>query len=246
MDPIYWLALAVFLLAGTVKGALGIGLPTTVISILSQFTDPRVAIALGITPMIVSNMWQFYREGEWAATIRRFWPFAAVLLVTLFLASRYAAYASTDALLLITGLSIVLFAIASLLGEPPRMPAGWEMRGQVFAGAASGVMGGFAGLWSPPMVVLLLSLRLEKSEYVRTFGFLLLMGAAPLLAGYASTGLMTRELFIASVVMVAPTLAGFTLGERIRRRLDTARFQKAILIFFLLMGLNLIRRMLTG
>jgi len=58
------LAALVFLLAGVVKGALGIGLPTISISILAQFTDPRVAIALLLLPAIVSNTWQVYRGGQ--------------------------------------------------------------------------------------------------------------------------------------------------------------------------------------
>lgn len=242
MDPNYLLALAAFLLAGTVKGAIGIGLPTTVITILTQVMDPRMAVALGIMPMLCSNLWQLYREGSWTEPVIRFWPFAVALTVTLFAASHFAAAADASALLLFTGVSIVAFAVVSLIGAPPRLPLRWERPTQVVAGGLAGAMGGVTGLWSPPMVILLLSLRLDKAEYVRTFGFLLMVGAAPLLAGYLSAGLMTRELFIASLVMLVPTFLGFALGERLRRRLDTQKFQKAILVFFLLMGLDMIRR----
>ena len=243
---IYWLAPLIFIGAGTIKGAIGIGLPTTVISILSQFVDPRIAIALGIMPMLLTNIWQIYREGNALATARRFWPFGAALFISLFIASLFAADFDATTLMMITGVSVVAFAATSLIRLPPALPKGWELPAMIAAGALGGAMGGFTGLWSPPLVILLLALRLEKSEYVRAFGFLLVVGAAPLLGGYLTNGLMTRELFIASTIMVIPTLMGFAVGERVRRRMDTARYQKAVLVFFLLMGLNLIRKVWFG
>ena len=41
--------------------------------------------------------------------------------------------------------------------------------------------------------------------------------------------------------MVVPTLIGFALGERLRRHLDASRFRLAVLVMFLVMGLNLLR-----
>lgn len=246
IEWIYWLAPLVFLGAGTIKGAIGIGLPTTVISILSQFVDPRIAIALGVMPMLLSNIWQMYREGNGAATIRRFWPFGAALFTCLFVSSLFAADFEPTTLMLITGVSIVLFSATSLIKLPPPLPKGWELPAMVAAGAAGGVMGGLTGLWSPPLVILLLSLRLEKTDYIRAFGFLLVIGAIPLLGGYVVNGLMTRELFIISMIMVVPTLMGFAIGEKIRSKMDTSRYQKVVLVFFLLMGLNLIRKVWFG
>lgn len=242
MDFIYWLGLGAFLVAGTVKGALGIGLPTTAISVLSQFTDPRTAVTLGVLPMVLANAWQFYREGDWAPTVRAFWPFAAVMAATLYLVSLFVVAFSSEAILTATGAAIALFAAVSLWRHPPRLPPEYRTHGQIAAGAASGVMGGLTGLWSPPMIIFLLSLRMDKAAYVRTFGFLLFMGATPLLAGYVSNGLMTGELFVMGCLMCVPTFAGFAIGERIRRRMDTTRYQKAVLVFFLLTGLNLVRK----
>lgn len=51
MDEILIYALLAFLLAGTIKGIVGIGLPTTSIGILSQVTDPRLAITLAVFPI---------------------------------------------------------------------------------------------------------------------------------------------------------------------------------------------------
>ena len=74
------LSTGAFLIAGTVKGAVGIGLPTTAIGLMTLAIDPRTAIALILVPMIVSNAWQVDRSGEILAAARRYLPFAAALI----------------------------------------------------------------------------------------------------------------------------------------------------------------------
>lgn len=246
MEEIIWLAPFVFLLAGTVKGAIGIGLPTTVIAILSQFVDPRMAVALGLFPIVLANLWQIHREGGWRAALARYWPFSVSLAVSILLFSDVAADMRPQTIIMITGIGIALFSGVNLIRRPPPLPARWERPAQVIAGIAAGLAGGLTGLWAPPMVILLLSLRIDKSEFVRASGLLLFLGGMPLMAGYAWNGLLTREIFLWSLAMLIPTFIGFSIGERVRRKMADARFQHAVLIFFLLMGLNMIRRGLAG
>lgn len=242
MEAIVWLAPLVFLLAGTVKGAIGIGLPTTVIAILSQVADPRLAVALGLLPIVASNAWQAWREGEWRATLRRYAPFAAALGVSIFVFSDIAAGSSAATVTLTTGVGIVVFAAANLWRRPPPVPPRWERPAQVGFGLAAGLMGGFTGLWAPPLVVMLIALRAEKTEFIRATALLLLIGALPMTAGYALNGLLTAEVALWSAAMCLPTFAGMAFGARIRARMADARFQRAVLVFFLLMGLNMVRK----
>ena len=48
-----------YLIAGVVKGVIGIGLPTTAITIMTFFISPLMALGLNLIPMTVANMWQF-------------------------------------------------------------------------------------------------------------------------------------------------------------------------------------------
>jgi uncharacterized membrane protein YfcA len=246
METIFIVAIFAFLLGGTVKGAIGIGLPTTVVSVLAQVTDPRTAIALGLMSMIISNIWQMVRQGQVIETVKGFWPIAVTTAAVMYLISLQAAEIPFDTILMLTGVAIAIFAGASLIGEPPELADRWDRPGQVIAGVGCGVMGGLTGIWSPPMLIFLLARRLQKEEFVRAMGFLLFTGAVPLLAGYAQTGLMTERLFTASCLLLIPTFMGYWLGEKIRARMDARRFQKAVLWAFLIMGLNLVRRGLMG
>src|SRR3981081_357896 len=57
-DSIVLIEIAAFLLAGTVKGVLGLGLPTVSIGLLSLVMPPVQAAAILLVPSTVTNLWQ--------------------------------------------------------------------------------------------------------------------------------------------------------------------------------------------
>ena len=236
------LAVVVFLLAGTVKGVLGIGLPTISISMLAQFVDPRVAIAFLLLPALITNTWQIYRGGQVIRSVKKLWPFVSTMSVVLFISSLFAARASSKILVLGIGIMVVLWTITSLIRRPPSIPPHLDRPLQFALGALSGVMGGLTAIWSPPMVIYLLSSKCDKEDFVRFTGFMILCGTVPLVSGYLLNGLLDKKLAFVSLLMIIPTLIGFSVGEYLRRFLRGQQFQRAVLVLFFLMGLNLIRR----
>jgi len=235
-----------FLIAGTVKGALGLGLPTVSISLLSQSIDPRMAIALVLLPAIVSNAWQVYRGGKVMRSVKRLWPYVLSMSLVMFVISFYAASASAATITLCTGLVVVLWTVTSLIKKPPAIPARLDRVAQCVFGAASGVIGGLTALWAPPIVIYLLSSGVSKDDFVRYSGFMLLIGAMPLTLGYILNGIWTPQLAASSALMVLPTLLGFSIGERLRSAASGPQFQTAVLLVFFVMGLNLVRKAVFG
>ena len=51
------LAIFTFLLAGLVKGTIGLGLPSIVIGLLALAMTPAQAAALMIVPSLINNVW---------------------------------------------------------------------------------------------------------------------------------------------------------------------------------------------
>lgn len=231
----------VFLLAGTIKGVVGIGLPIAAVGILSQIVEARTAVLLAIFPIVVSNVWQVYRSGNVLPAVKRYGYFAVTLAVALFVTTFFADRVSADALVFALGFMIVLFAVTNLAFTPPALPAKYDRIGQVVAGLASGISGGLTAIWGPPMVIYFLARRLDKDEFVRASGILFLCGSIPLLIGYINNGMITFETAQMSGAMIVPTLLGFAIGERIRKRLDASKFRMAVLVMFLIIGLNLLR-----
>ena len=61
----------VFLLAGYVKGVIGMGLPTIAMATLGLLLEPAQAAALLVIPSLVTNVWQFLAGGSKMAKIGR-------------------------------------------------------------------------------------------------------------------------------------------------------------------------------
>ena len=59
-DSLLILIAIAFLLAGFVKGALGLGLPTVSMGLLAVSMPPAQALAIVIVPAIVTNIWQTF------------------------------------------------------------------------------------------------------------------------------------------------------------------------------------------
>ncbi len=234
-----------FLLAGTIKGAIGIGMPTAAISILSQVIEPKTAIALVVIPTFVSNAWQMIRMGETMRACRDYWVFAVVLMVVLLATTSVTASVSQETLLLIIGIVVVGFSLISLFFSPPHIPKRFDKAAQIVMGGVAGVLGGLTAVWAAPIVIYLISRRTEKDEFIRVTGLLITFGSIPLMIGFWSNGLFSAEVAVVSAVLVLPALIGFGIGEIIRRRLPVGGFSTTVQVVFLMMGLNLIRRALT-
>ena len=76
----FWFSLALitftFLLAGFVKGVIGLGLPTVAVGLLGLVMPPAEAAALLVVPSMVTNLWQFSparASARWCGGSGRCW-----------------------------------------------------------------------------------------------------------------------------------------------------------------------------
>ena len=247
-DPVGLLLLGTvaFLLAGTIKGMVGLGLPPTAIGVMTLFIAPRTAIVLVLFPMILTNAWQVWRMGDIRAALMRYLPFALTLAVGVGLTSVLAASASDRLIYAILGGVIVLFVLVNLALRVPPLPERWDLAAQIGLGCVAGVMGGMTAVWAPPMAIYLTARQVDKDEFVRVTGLLIFLGSLPLAWGFVYSGQLTSELGFISLALVLPAMAGFAVGERLRNAMDQALFRKVFLWIFLALGLNLIRRAIFG
>ena len=73
-DPFLIAIAAVFLLAGLVKGVIGLGLPTVAMGLLAVSMPPAHALAIVIVPAVVTNIWQTFVGPYLRDITRRLWP----------------------------------------------------------------------------------------------------------------------------------------------------------------------------
>ena len=81
LDPLLLFIAAAFLLAGFVKGVIGLGLPTVSMGLLSLVMAPAKAASLLIVPSFVTNVWQLAAGPSFGRLARRLWPMLAGVVV---------------------------------------------------------------------------------------------------------------------------------------------------------------------
>ena len=231
-----------FLAAGTIKGLIGIGLPTIAISMMSLVVDARLAITLTIIPMFVSNLWQVYRIGVIWATFLKYKVFSALLIISILISALSSKTIPSDIILIILGPVITVYAILSLLKWTPYIDKKHDNYAQTSFGLIAGILGGFTAIWAPPMIIYLTSRQTPKEDFIRATGMLITIGSIPLLAGYIQNGLLTKDMAISSTLMIIPVLIGFAIGESLRRYVPAQKFLTIVLCIFTVMGITLIYR----
>lgn len=244
LDPILLslFLFAVFLTAGAIKGAVGMGLPTTALGLMTLLLDPRLAIALMLIPMLVSNGWQVHRSGDTARALGTYRPFAIALVVLVAVTVLVTADVPDRLLMAGLGLAILVFIFVTATRWAPPIADRHDRAAQVVSGTTAGVMGGLIGVWAPPLAVYLAARNTQKEEFVRASGLLIFLGSVPLALGYIWQGVLTVQLGLVGAALLVPTFAGFRLGEITRHKLSESAFRRLLLWVFFFMALNLLRR----
>ena len=71
-----------FFIAGSVKGVIGLGLPTVSLALLTVIVGLKPAMALLIVPSLVTNIWQAVRGSNVFGLLFRIWPFLLFSVLT--------------------------------------------------------------------------------------------------------------------------------------------------------------------
>ncbi|MCY1127614.1 sulfite exporter TauE/SafE family protein [Frigidibacter sp. RF13] len=241
------LAVSVTLFAGFVKGAIGFAMPMIMMSAFTAFLPPPVALALLILPTFVTNLMQAFRQGSRAAieSALAFRLHIAAVLVFLFLSAQFVTGIPKAPMEAALGLPILGFALWQLSGRPMALKVEHRARAELGLGVIGGLYGGISGIWGPPLIVLLLSLRTDKQEMMRVQGVVFLIGSAALFAAHLTSGVLNAETLPVSALLVIPALLGNRLGLAIQDRLDQQKFRRWTLILLAVTGANLIRQALS-
>ena len=236
-DPLTlaWIAL-VLLLAGTVKGLVGLGLPTITLALLTATLGLKEAMAILLVPSIVTNIFQIVRGGAFRDLCRRLWLFLALLALGCVVAS--GAVAVVDAVWLsgLLGVSIVLYASLGLATPPWPKPGRREIWLGPLAGAATGLLTGLTGSFVMPSVPYLQALDLPRDHLVQAMGITFMVATLALAVGLGGRGLVSDEIFAISALATLPALAGLWIGMRLRGRLSDRLFRKVLFASLVLVG----------
>jgi uncharacterized protein len=228
--------LSVFLLAGTVKGLVGLGLPTITIALTSLVLPLTESIALIALPTIFTNVWQAAIGGQFRIIARRQWPLIVPLAISLYLTMWLVGQKGPNWAFLVLAAVLIVYSGLGLLRIRLHIHADLERPLAPVIGAVSGFVAGLVGVPIIPLMPYLQGLDIKPSELVQTLGVVLCATSLTLTASLLFFGLLDGPRAIVSAVAVVPALAGMWVGQRIRLRLSVEQFRLAVFWALLLTG----------
>lgn len=241
-------AFGVTLVAGFVKGAIGFAMPLVMISGLSIFLDPLVAVAGIVLPIVMSNILQVMRF-SWSQAgeaIREFWRYILIVCVMIAIVAQFITAIPTQAFYLVLGLPVVILSLVQLVGVKMRIAPAWRHPSEWGVGFVSGAIGGLTGTWGPPTVLYLIALETPKAKQLLVQGVVYGLGSVSLLVGHLQSGVLNAVTAPWSAALLIPAFLGMQLGFWMSDRLNPEMFRRATLIVLVIAGANLVRRGLIG
>jgi len=229
--------LAVFLLAGTVKGLVGLGLPTITIALTSLVLPLTEAIALIALPTIFTNVWQAAIGGQFRVILRRQWPLIVPLMISLYLTMWLVGQKGPNWAFLVLAAVLVVYSGLGLLRIRLHIHADLEKPLAPLIGVISGFVAGVVGVPIIPLMPYLQALDIKPSELVQSLGVVLCATSLTLTVSLLNFGLLDGPRAIVSAAAVVPALAGMWVGQQIRLRLSVEQFRLAVFWALMLTGL---------
>jgi uncharacterized membrane protein YfcA len=230
-------ALAVFMIAGVVKGLVGMGLPTITIALTSLVLPLSDTIALVALPTIFTNLWQAGVGGNFRKIVRRHWPLIVPLAVTLYLTMWAVGRKGPEWAFLVLAAVLVTYSALGLFRIRVHIHADLEKPLAPVIGVISGFVAGVVGVPVIPLMPYLQGLDVKPSELVQTLGVVLCATSLALTVSLLKFGLLDGPHAIVSAVAVVPAIAGMWVGTQVRLRLSIEQFRLAVLWALLLTGL---------
>lgn len=246
-DPVLLIATIVtFLIAGAVKGVIGLGLPTVCLALMTVIAGLPAAMVLLLIPSFVTNLWQAIAGGHGRQLILRLWPFFILASVTVWIGASAFNHIDIHLLSVLLGALLVVYALISLLGLRINISRGNEKWQAPIFGIVNGVLTGMTGSFVVPGVLFLQAIGLSRDELIQAMGILFTVSTVALAVALRGNNLLTAELGWLSLAGLIPALIGMAIGQRIRKRLSEAKFKRVFLISVLLLGLYIMLRAWTA
>jgi len=239
LHPFLLFIAAVFMLAGFVKGVVGLGLPTVSMGLLAVTMAPSQALAIVIVPAVVTNIWQTFVGHYLRDIVRRLWPLLVGTAIGIWLnrGSLTGAYAHYIPIAL--GLLLVIYAVMGLSKFAFTVAPGNEKWIGGIVGIVTGLISAATGVQVIPSMPFLQAIGMEKDELVQALGVFFTVATLALSINLTASGLLSASTALPGAIAMGCSFAGMFIGQAVRSRMPADAFRRWFLIAMIFLGLYL-------
>jgi len=232
-------ALAIFsaiLLAGLLKGIIGVGFQTVGIAFLTIITNLPNAISLLLIPSLVTNLWQAGAGGKLFTILIRLWPLIITACMMVWFGSIALTSVSLSYLSTLLGVLLIVYSAFNLFGLRFEVKTKNEWWLAPFIGLINGLLTGMTGIFVVPCVFYFQAIGFRKDTLIQSMGVLFTALTLMLIVSLKTKNILTLELSGWSAFAIFPAIIGVFVGQLIRKRISEEVFKKIFFLCLILLG----------
>src|ERR1700760_649253 len=238
-EPLMIFIAAAFLLAGFIKGMIGLGLPTVSMGLLAVMMPPSQALAIVIVPAIVTNIWQTFVGPYLRDIVLRLWPLMLGTAIGIWLnggmlTGPYARYGTV-----VLGILLMIYAAIGLgkfrfsVARPNEKWIGG------IVGLITGAISAATGVQVIPSMPFMQAIGMEKDELIQALGVYFTVATLALSVNLTASGLLSASTALPGALALGCSFAGMFIGQAVRTRMPAEAFRRWFLIAMIALGLYL-------
>lgn len=225
----YVWAMLVMIVAGFTHGTMGFGFPLISTPMIALMTDIQTAVLASLFPNLAVNLVSIMRGGNWRASIVRYWPVAAYVLLGTIVGTRVLILADPEPLKLLLAAMIVVYLQQARLR---RVDWSWLSRNRRASAATFGLIAGFlsgtVNVAVPPLVIYFMALGLDALAMTQILNLCFLVGRSTQAVTFGLSGHVGMATFVATAPFMAASLVALVLGLKVQGRLRPELFQSLL------------------
>ena len=239
-DGVLSYIVAVFTLAGFVKGVIGLGLPTISMGLLALVMSPVEAAAVLVLPSLLTNVWQMLSGPSLVSAVKRLWPMMLAVCIGTWAAAGLMTGTYAPFITALLGAMLLLYALSGFTAFHFRVARRSEPWLAPVIGGVTGIITAATGVFVIPAVPYLQGIGLEKNDLVQALGLSFTVSTLALAVNVVRAGVIGGSQLMTTLAALAAAIGGMWIGQALRSRLPPLAFRRCFFGGLLLLGLYLI------
>jgi uncharacterized membrane protein YfcA len=227
--PLWAAAAAILFAAGVTQGALGFGFPAISTPILVLLTDVKTAIILNLLPNFTVNLISVIQGGNWGASLGRYWPVAAWVLLGSWVGASVLILSPPDPIRLLLAAMIFAYLYQHRL---VKLDWSWLARRPRLSAAVFGLTGGFfSGSVNnslPPLLIYFTLLGLELTVMTQILNLCFLGGKVVQTSTLGWAGEIRLSTAVANIPLTLVALTGMWTGTQLQRHISKETYSRLL------------------
>jgi uncharacterized membrane protein YfcA len=229
------------IVAGFLKGIIGVGMPVVALPLLSLFIDVKSAAMLLSMPLIFSNLPQALEGGKTGRCLIQLTPVLLGMIPGLFLGVRALLALDANVAKTIAGLVLIGVGGVTLLAPKLQLQSRLVLPAGITFGFFGGILGGIAAMSGPLVFIFMLAKGLRGKAFTKEASLFLVVSSGLLaILLMASRQFSWLDVLVSSAAML-PVVLGIHAGQHMRDKIAPETFRRLVLIAVIAAGAELLR-----